>query len=202
MAGNTGHHLAGMGIQDFGPDRMGEFALVFMALDTDIVAIAPEHGQVGSSVGFMTLAAFLDWWMLGLALLVAGQGFLMAGRTEQPFRTFEQGLVIAGMGRMTVKAGVAFMQGQVTVGGVHLALDIFMTGQAGRHGIAARRVVAGGAAILEGFVQDIANQSRPVAAMGIVTGKTVGDFARIVLVVPGQAGRFVTGKTQVIWFLA
>nr|WP_267927014.1 hypothetical protein [Desulfolithobacter dissulfuricans] len=49
-------------------------------------------------MGLVTLAAFLDRRMLGFALLVTGQGLLMAGRTEQPFRTLEQGLVIAGMG--------------------------------------------------------------------------------------------------------
>ncbi len=58
MTGGTGHHLPGMGIEDFRADGMGEFPLTLVTADTDIIGIAAGHGEVVTAVGHVTEAAF------------------------------------------------------------------------------------------------------------------------------------------------
>lgn len=61
----TGDHLTGMGIQNFRPNWMGKCSLVFVTLDTDIVPVTPQHGQIATTMGFVAATAFFYAGMLG-----------------------------------------------------------------------------------------------------------------------------------------
>ena len=58
VARGTGHHLAGMGIDNLRANGVGKFPLGLMTLDAYIISIAPCHGKVVAAVGNMAEAAF------------------------------------------------------------------------------------------------------------------------------------------------
>ncbi len=102
VTGDTGNHLAGVGIQDLGAYRMSEIPLGFMTLDADGIATSPEHGQIPASMGFVTTGTFFDWRMLGDCFFVVAQSLTMTGNTDPFLSVFEQGLVVSGMRRVAV----------------------------------------------------------------------------------------------------
>ncbi len=81
------------------------------------------------------------------------------------------------MGRVAVQATVAVGLAQMTVRSKHLLLHVWMTLQTILHSQAGGTVMTGTASILEGLMQNISNQTGPLTAVGIMTGKTIPEFA-------------------------
>lgn len=90
------------------------------------------------------------------------------------------------------------MQGQVTAGCQHLPLHVLVTSEAGFHGDSAGGIMAAVASLLIGFMEIVAYKSIPIAAMGVVTGKTVAEGTRVVLMSFFQISLVMAGKAEFI----
>ncbi len=95
---------------------------------------------------------------------------------------------------MAVEAAIPHVPGEMTMGRQHLALDIRVTLEADGHGhLGFIWFMAGRATLRIGFVQDIAHQGWPVAAVRIMTCQAVLELAGVVPVALPQSPRLMAG---------
>ena len=102
------------------------------------------------------------------------------------------------MGRVAVQATVAVGLAQMTVRSKHLLPHIRMTLQTVLHSQADGPVMAGTAPILEGLMYNISNQSGPLTAVGIMTGKTILELAGKARMPLFQPGVLMAGQTKMV----
>lgn len=85
VTGYTGDRLAGVGLKNIRPYRMGKFSLGLMALNTDGITTSPEKAQVFAAMGLMAGGTFFDRWVREFLLAVALKGLRMAGLADLTF---------------------------------------------------------------------------------------------------------------------
>jgi hypothetical protein len=199
VTGLAGHHLAGSRIEDIFADGMGEPCAVefLMALSADIDDGSLHHGRVIGSVGRMAVVAGIGQLMLELCLFAPLEGPGMTRAANMNLLPFEQPLIIAGMRRMAGHAAVVAVPNQMIVGRSHLFADIGMTPETGIDG---HRFILAGVAVLAilriGWVQDVPNHRRPVAAVRTVAGTALAQFGREVGMLLLHRGQRMTPQAQ------
>ncbi len=202
VTGDTGKHLSGMLVEHFRSHRMGEVALSFVALYADCITVIFQHGQVPAAMGCMASGTVINRWVFGYGLSVATHSFTMAGVADHFFPIFQKGLVISGMGRVTVEAAVTILYCYVAVVGKHFFTDIFMAFQTGCHADLCLTLVTGGTVFDIRLVQEIPHQSFSLTAMGIMAGETTLESHRVIFVAIGQCGFILmAGETERVGFI-
>lgn len=202
MTTDTGDRLACSRIPDLVADRMGKGPLALMTSGTGIIAAFLQHGELVRSMHGVAVAADNIVRMSELGIGHHLQGPWMAGPTDLTLVALKQAGIIAGMGSMTVGAGVAGTACQVAVSVKHLLNDLCMAAETdpGRH-LAAFCLVAVIAASGKRLVQHITNHTFFSAAVRIMTGKTILCLFGEPFMGPADIRARVTGDTDIA-FLA
>jgi hypothetical protein len=129
------------------------------------------------------------------------EGVQMAGTADITIAPVEQPLVVAGMGRMAGDTAVFTISNQVIMRGGHLRFDVFMTVKTGidpHRSISDMAVTTPGGI---GIMQNIADQTRIVTAVGAMTGAAVSELAREIAVFAADGLEAVTTQAKCGRFL-
>lgn len=197
VTGDAGHHPPGPGIRNIGADRVGEFALILVTQGADFQPVALEQGHIVATVGKMAIGTVVDAAVPVGTVFVLVDGRAVAGGAHLFFPGPQQALFIAGMGAVAVDATVAVAARQVTMGGLHLLDDPGMAFLAPFHANLPRSLfMTGIASLLIGRMEEIADQRRPVAAMGVVAGQTAAQRTREAAMFALQGLRVMAGGAQ------
>lgn len=202
MAADTVDHLTGAGITHLLPNRMGEFALILMTAGTNRVAVTPEHGELIGAVDVMAFGACPGILVTVKLGIIVGHGIGMTVPADLTFSAKQHFPVVGRMGRMTAGARIPRRTGQMTVNLIHFIGNRSVAAQTNRRAVL---LLAAAVAIIatfgKGSMQNITDQTLPVATMGTVTGQAVCHRGRIVRV-PGRdrTGR-VAGQADLVRFV-
>lgn len=147
----------------------------------------------------MTIGTFIDAAVFKRTVLVLVNGWTVAGGAHLFLPGPQQPFLVAGMRGVTIYAGDAVTLGQVAVHGLHLLDHLRVAFSAPVHADLAALPMTGIAALLIRLMENIADQGLPVAAMGIVAGKTgAKGRPRIVGVLCLERLRLVAGAAELI----
>lgn len=117
--------------------------------------------------------------MLVFCCITTSEGVRVAGTTDITLLAFEHTVAIAGMRRMACGTAVFPILDQMIMGRRHLRLNIVVTAEAGinadRDSLAFMAVIA---TFGIGWMQNVLDHPRPIAAMGVMTGSTIFHFHR------------------------
>lgn len=113
---DAGHCLAGSGIENIFPDRMGENSVLPMAFAADFVDGRLGHRRMVGAVGRMAVVAGTGPLVLEFGGIVPLESRLMAITANVALFPLEQPRVITGVRRMAGHAAIVAVPHQVIVG--------------------------------------------------------------------------------------
>jgi len=116
MTARTGHHLAGLRVEDICADRMGERSVPLVTFTTDRIDRALEHGGMVRSMGGMAVVAGIGPHVAEFCRIVPLESRFVAETADMTFLALEQPLIIAGVGGMAGHTAIIFVTDQVIMG--------------------------------------------------------------------------------------
>lgn len=179
MTAYAGQHLTGSRVKNLFTDGMGKYPMLPMALPADIVDRGLEHDRLIRPVRCMAVIAGAGNLVAMLGRFPPLDSRTMTGATNMHLFSPEQPFIVTGVRGMASHTAVFTKPNQVIMGGSHLFTDIRM---ALKTDVPANRLILAGmaipAVIRVGFMQDIADQVRTIAAVRAVTSQTFPKLGR------------------------